>query len=85
MMGSWMMVSGLASLFAGDFSGMVREPARNSALVANAAYATLFARLGWGSVMVGIALTALIPFLRKLIRGKDTPADDVPVTVVPAK
>jgi proton-dependent oligopeptide transporter, POT family len=26
MMGSWMLVTGLASLFAGDFSGMVPEP-----------------------------------------------------------
>ena len=26
MMGSWMLVTGLASLFAGDFSGMIPEP-----------------------------------------------------------
>ena len=83
MMGSWMMATGLASLFAGDFSGMVPEPAGNSALVTNHAYATLFAELGWGSVIVGIALVALIPFLRKLIR--DRAADDLPATVVPAK
>ncbi|MEO6926582.1 MAG: oligopeptide:H+ symporter, partial [Rhodanobacter sp.] len=52
MMGSWMMVTGIASLFAGDFSGMVPEPAGNSALVTNPAYSTLFAELGWGSVIV---------------------------------
>ena len=68
MMGSWMMVIGLASLFAGDFSGMVPEPAGNSALVTNPAYARLFAELGWGSSVVGVALVALIPFLRKLIK-----------------
>jgi POT family proton-dependent oligopeptide transporter len=68
MMGSWMMVIGLASLFAGDFSGMVPEPAGNSALVSNPAYARLVAELGWGSSVVGVALVALIPFLRKLIK-----------------
>ena len=31
MMGSWMLVTGLASLFAGDFSGMVPEPAGTTA------------------------------------------------------
>ena len=29
MMGSWMLVTGLASLFAGDFSGMIPEPDRH--------------------------------------------------------
>jgi len=29
MMGSWMLVTGLASLFAGDFSGMIPEPNRH--------------------------------------------------------
>ena len=29
MMGSWMLVTGLASLFAGDFSGMIPEPSRH--------------------------------------------------------
>jgi POT family proton-dependent oligopeptide transporter len=83
MMGSWMMVTGIASLFAGDFSGMVPAPAGNSALVTNPDYATLFARLGWGSVAVGVLLVVLIPFLRKLIRDKDTPADDMPVAADP--
>ncbi|MEO7065373.1 MAG: oligopeptide:H+ symporter [Rhodanobacter sp.] len=75
MMGSWMMVTGLASLFAGDFSGMVPEPAGHSALITNPDYAALFGELGWGSVIVGLALVALIPFLRKLIRDKDASTD----------
>ncbi|MDN5924830.1 MAG: oligopeptide:H+ symporter, partial [Xanthomonadales bacterium] len=82
MMGSWMMVTGLASLFAGDFSGMVPEPIGNNPILTNPDYATLFAKLGWGSVAVGIALVILIPFLRKLIKGNDTPADATPVAVV---
>jgi len=73
MMGSWMMVSGLASLFAGDFSGMIPEPGGTTALATNPEYATLFARLGWGSVVVGLILVLLIPALRRLIRVADVP------------
>jgi proton-dependent oligopeptide transporter, POT family len=68
MMGAWMMVTGLASLFAGDFSGMIPDPAGTTALVTNPEYSRLFSALGWGSTVVGIALVLLIPFLRRLIR-----------------
>jgi POT family proton-dependent oligopeptide transporter len=68
MMGAGMMVTGLASLFAGDFSGMIPEPAGTTAIATNPAYADLFGRLGWGSTAVGVLLVVLIPFLRRLIR-----------------
>jgi proton-dependent oligopeptide transporter, POT family len=70
MMGSWMLVTGLASLFAGDFSGMIPEPTGTTAVATNPGYAKLFAELGAGSLAVGIALVVLIPFLRKLITDK---------------
>jgi POT family proton-dependent oligopeptide transporter len=84
MMGSWMLVTGLASLFAGDFSGMIPEPTGTTTTATNAGYAKLFAELGLGSLAVGIALVVLIPFLRKLITDKAeiTPAV-TPVPVVP--
>lgn len=85
MMGSWMLVTGVASLFAGDFSGMIPEPAGTTALATDPAYATLFAQLGGGSVAVGVALIVLIPFLRRLIKDKDTPVEDAPIAVVPAR
>jgi len=69
MMGSWMLVTGLASLFAGDFSGMVEQPVDGSALSTNAAYATLFTQLGVGSVVMGAVLFGLRPWLRRLIEG----------------
>ncbi|HEY9101065.1 oligopeptide:H+ symporter [Chitinimonas sp.] len=75
MMGSWMLVTGVASLFAGDFSGMIPEPTGTTAVVTNPAYAKLFGELGWGSVAVGVVLVLLIPFLRKLIKDKDVPAE----------
>jgi POT family proton-dependent oligopeptide transporter len=74
MMGSWMLVTGLASLFAGDFSGMVPNAAEGAALLTNPVYATLFAKLGWGATIVGVALTLMIPFLRRLINDRARPA-----------
>jgi POT family proton-dependent oligopeptide transporter len=83
MMGSWMLVTGLASLFAGDFSGMIPEPTGTTAVATNPGYAKLFAELGAGSLTVGIALVVLIPFLRKLITDKaETPVVEA-ATVVP--
>jgi POT family proton-dependent oligopeptide transporter len=76
MMGAWMMVTGLASLFAGDFSGMIPDPAGATALVTNPEYSRLFSALGWGSTVVGIVLVLMIPFLRRLIK------DAVPAPVV---
>jgi POT family proton-dependent oligopeptide transporter len=84
MMGSWMLVTGLASLFAGDFSGMIPNPTGTTAVATNPEYAKLFAELGAGSLAVGILLVVLIPFLRKLITDKaETPPVEVPTTVVP--
>jgi POT family proton-dependent oligopeptide transporter len=84
MMGSWMLVTGLASLFAGDFSGMIPEPAGTTAIATNPGYAKLFVELGAGSLAVGIALVVLIPFLRKLITDKaETIPEEMPATVVP--
>src|SRR2546421_2122047 len=84
MMGSWMLVTGLASLFAGDFSGMIPEPSGTTAIATNPGYAKLFAELGAGSLAVGVALVVLIPFLRKLITDKaETLPVEVPATVVP--
>ena len=71
MMGSWMLVVGLASLFSGDFSGMIPEPSTGSALTTNADYSQLFSVLGWSTVAVGVALAVLNPYLRNLIRDKE--------------
>jgi len=70
MMGSWMLVTGLASLFAGDFSGMIPDPKGTTAIATNPEYMKLFGALGAGSLVVGIALVVLIPFLRRLITDK---------------
>jgi len=67
MMGSWMLVTGLASLFAGDFSGMVSQPVDGSPLTTNPQYSALFTQLAVGSLLTGVAMLALRPWLRRLI------------------
>jgi POT family proton-dependent oligopeptide transporter len=85
MMGSWMLVTGLASLFAGDFSGMIPEPNGTTAVATNPEYVKLFGALGAGSLVVGVALVVLIPFLRRLISDKAEipPEAMATATVVP--
>src|SRR5689334_11051246 len=85
MMGSWMLWTGLASLFAGDFSGMIPNPVGSTPAATNDGYARLFTELGVITFFVGSGLVVLIPLLRKLITDKaeDIP-DEVPTTVVPA-
>lgn len=70
MMGSWMLVTGLASLFAGDFSGMIPEPTGTTAVATNPEYVKLFGALGVGSLVVGLVLLVLIPSLSRLITDK---------------
>ena len=83
MMGSWMLVTGLASLFSGDFSGMIPEPNGTTALVTNPDYVKLFGTLGLGSLVVGVALVLLIPFLRRLITDKaEIPPEEMEMTTV---
>lgn len=83
MMGSWMLWTGLASLFAGDFSGMIPEPTGNTAVATNPGYADLFTKLGLGSLAVGITLLVLIPVLRKLITDKaEVPPEEMEMGAV---
>src|SRR4030095_12351951 len=85
MMGSWMLWTGLASLFAGDFSGMIPNPTGATAASTNPGYINIFTELGVVTLVVCIALLVLIPFLRKLITDKaEVPAEKMATaTVVP--
>lgn len=73
MMGAWMLQTGLASLFAKDASTMIPEPTAGAALSTNPSYSQVFSVFGWGTIVVGIAMIVLIPYLRKLIKDADKP------------
>ena len=77
MMGSFMLVTGVASVISSWFSGMVPEAKEGlSAAATNPTYTSIFSTLGWASVAIGIVMVALIPFLRKII--KDSEASPEP-------
>ena len=67
MMGTWMLLTGVASVFSSYFSGLVPEARVGLAASTNPIYTSIFSNLGWGSVAVGVVMILLIPFFRKLI------------------
>lgn len=67
MMGSWMMVTGVASVLAGYFSGMMPDSSDTTPVLTNPGYSHIFSLLGWGSVITAVVLAILIPLLRRLI------------------
>ncbi|MFZ6719489.1 peptide MFS transporter [Undibacterium sp. Ji49W] len=67
MMGTWMLVTGTASILSSKFSGLIPEATEGLPSLTNPTYNYIFSVLGWGSVGVGIVLVVLIPVLRKLI------------------
>ena len=83
-MGAWMLLTGLASIFAGQLSKSIPTAADAAPQVTNPFYAKLFGGLGWGTVAVGVVLALMIPFLTRLISSKDTPeVDELAPAVVP--
>ncbi|HAK8204841.1 TPA: peptide MFS transporter [Salmonella enterica] len=73
MMGSWMMVTGVASVLAGYVSGHMPQNAGSFPAATNPGYSTVFNYLGWGAVVTGVILSLLIPQLRRLIELKACP------------
>jgi len=74
MMGAWMLLTGLASLFANDFSRLIPEAQGAAPQATNGFYSHLFSVLGWSTVAVGVVLALLIPYLRGLITEKKAAA-----------
>jgi POT family proton-dependent oligopeptide transporter len=67
MMGSWMMVTGLAAILSDHFSKMALGSTESiSPLVTNAGFSYTFGLLGWASIGSGILLFVLIPFIVRL-------------------
>ena len=62
---------------------MIPEPSEGTAVTTNPVYSRLFTELGCGSLVVGVALVVLIPFLGRLITDKAGPSED-PASPSPA-
>lgn len=71
LMGTWMLTVGVAGTVASYFSNTaLAGNATNNPLTTNPSFSQTFAILGWGTIICGIALACLIPFLVKLMNEK---------------
>lgn len=71
LMGTWLMVVGVAATLSNYFSNMALGSSNDiNPLITNASYSHTFAMLGWLSVIVGIGLGFFVPFIAKLTQEK---------------
>jgi POT family proton-dependent oligopeptide transporter len=69
MMGTWMMVTGVASIGASRVSQLMPQVSSEvSATVSNPGYSDMFGMLGYTAIGVGIVLFILVPYLKRLIK-----------------
>ncbi|MCB1109501.1 MAG: oligopeptide:H+ symporter [Chlamydiia bacterium] len=79
MMGTWLMVVGVAATLSNFFSQMGFDDSKmRNPLDTNPAFSETFNLLGWSSILTGGILFALYPFLKKLIQEKGNHADPHP-------
>jgi POT family proton-dependent oligopeptide transporter len=75
MMGTWMMITGVAATLSGVFSQMgVGENSIANPLATNGSFSHAFTILGTMSITGSIVLFCLVPFLIKLVRESKAPA-----------
>jgi proton-dependent oligopeptide transporter, POT family len=79
MMGSWMMVTGVAATLSNYFSNMMVQGSQtNDALLTNDNYSYVFSLLGWSAIAASIVLVILVPMLRRLIDARDDHMVEIP-------
>ncbi len=67
MMGTWMMITGVAATLSAYFSKMALGSSTSiDPLLTNASYSHTFGLLGWTSIAMGIALVVAVPFIVRL-------------------
>jgi proton-dependent oligopeptide transporter, POT family len=76
MMGSWMMVTGVAATLSGYFSNMmVGVGSLYNPHLTNHSFSQTFNLLGWGALICAVILVVFTPKLRRLIAAEDTPME----------
>lgn len=71
MMGTWLMLTGIASPISYYFSSMALGSSQSTnPLITNPSYSSTFSLLGGVAIVAGIILYALIPFMLRLIQEK---------------
>lgn len=73
MMGTWLMIVGVAATLSNFFSQMGFDKSKlNNPQLTNPVFSETFAILGWSAIVAGGLLFALYPFLKKLIQEKQS-------------
>lgn len=82
MMGTWMMITGVAAIFSNIFSKMaIGSSASSDPLITNPHFFKTFTLLGISTIVAGIITLCLVPFLKKLIKEKKHPSDTTSVPI----
>jgi len=71
MMGTWLMIVGVAATLSNYFSQMTfKDVTATNPVETNPLFSETFNILGWGSIFGGLILLILVPFVKKLIQEK---------------
>jgi len=71
MMGTWLMITGVAATLSGYFSNMaLGSNTSTDPLITNPGFSHTFGLLGWSAIATGIVLLVLIPFILRLTQEK---------------
>ncbi|MBN2479153.1 MAG: MFS transporter [Parachlamydiales bacterium] len=82
MMGSWMMLTGISAIFANIFSKMALGASQSiDPLITNPSFSKTFNILGISTIIGGIIMLVLVPFLHKLIKEKKHPTESSSIPV----
>lgn len=83
MMGTWMMLTGVAATLSGYFSNLALGTTHSTdPLVTNASFSHTFGVLGWSAIGTGIALLVIVPFVLRLTKEKELLAREQLVSAV---
>lgn len=71
MMGTWLMIIGIAAALSGYFSNRALGATHSTdPLLTNAGFSKTFEMLGWAAIVTGILLWVLVPFILRLTQEK---------------
>jgi len=71
LMGTWLMVIGVGSALAAFFSAKAVGHQTFNPVQSNVSYSHTFSSLGWTSIIAGIVVLMLMPFIQKLIHSQN--------------
>ena len=82
MMGTWMMLTGVAAIFANIFTKMAIGTSKSTdPLITNPSFFKTFIILGVSTIIAGIITLCIVPFLHKLIKEKKHPSETSSIPV----